>query len=257
MCQGNFPVFPWHEIWSKLKNCFTLGSFQEWPGSFSFKICISSQIAHFRLPRSSLSRCLLSSLAEYTWFLTRSVQPLVSPSLGLGICFHLLNAVCTSRQGRLLVFASVGFWEASSLGAGCRKHLGPHLSAGSTGGLFFSTNHIVINFSPSLCSATTSPLRHPSPCFLLETRTTLFCVVAATSVSTVQTLIRDSSPSSPGCHYLLDPWMHWQNVWLGVHTSGWHSFPGKPPAPDPPHWFHSARKAASLPPSYQNGEGTL
>lgn len=83
-------------------------------------------------------------------FLTRSVQPLVSPSLGLGMCFHLLSAVCTSRQGRLLVFASVIFWEASSLRAGCRKHLGPHLSAGWTGGLFFSMNHIVTNFSPSV-----------------------------------------------------------------------------------------------------------
>lgn len=83
-------------------------------------------------------------------FLTRSVQPLVSPSLGLRMCFHLLSAVCTSRQGRLLVFASVIFWEASSLRAGCRKHLGPHLSAGWTGGLFFSMNHIVTNFSPSV-----------------------------------------------------------------------------------------------------------
>lgn len=57
----------------------------------------------------AISRCLLSPLDEYTLFLTRSVQPLVSPSDGLGMCFHLLNAVCAHSQGRLLVFASVIF----------------------------------------------------------------------------------------------------------------------------------------------------
>lgn len=64
---------------------------------------------HFRFAWSSLSHCLLSPLDEHTLFLTRSVQPLVSPSVGLGMCFHLLSAVCTHSQGRLLVFASVIF----------------------------------------------------------------------------------------------------------------------------------------------------
>lgn len=37
----------------------------------------------FRSACSSLSHCLLSPLAEYTLFLTRSAQPLVSPSVGM------------------------------------------------------------------------------------------------------------------------------------------------------------------------------
>lgn len=190
----------------------SLWIYQERP--FYFTICISTPTAHFRFPCSSLLCCLLSSLAERRQFLPRSVQPLVSLSLGPGICFHLLSAVCTSRQSRLLVFASVTFWEAPSLRADYRKHLEPHLSAAWTGGLFSSVNHIVINFSPCSCSAAPSPLRHPSPCSLLQPSAALSHAVAAT----ILPLVCGSSPSSPGCHYLLDPWMCWQNVWLGVHT---------------------------------------
>ena len=81
------------------------------------------------------------------------------------MCFHLLNTVCTSRQGRLLVFASVILWEASSIRAGYRKHLEPHLSAGWTGELFFSMNHVVTKFSPSLCSAASPPWDTHRPAF--------------------------------------------------------------------------------------------
>lgn len=57
--------------------------------------------------------------------------------------------------------------------------------------------------------------------------------------------------SSPDCHYLRDPWMHWQNVWLVIHTSPWHSFPGKLAWPDRAPWFHSTRETALLSPELQ------
>lgn len=96
---------------------------------------------HLRFACSSLSHCLLSPLAEYTLFLTRSVQPFVSLSLDLGI-FPFAQCYVYCSQDRLLVFASVIFWDLLSLRAGCRKHLGPHLSSVWTGGLFFSINLI-------------------------------------------------------------------------------------------------------------------
>lgn len=58
---------------------------------------------HLRFACSSVSHCLLSPLAEYTLFLTRSAQPLVSPSLGLGM-FPFAQCCVNKQPGQAAGF---------------------------------------------------------------------------------------------------------------------------------------------------------
>lgn len=122
----------------------------------------------------AVSHCLLSPLAEYTLFLTRSAQPLVSPSSGL---FPFAQCCVYRHSGQAAGFCISDIVRpAQSQSRLQEAPWAPFVECLDWGIIFLNKPYCHLTSLP-LCSATPSPLRHPSPscCLLLQSCPFLCC----------------------------------------------------------------------------------